>query len=282
MTVMRRNRMMLGMAAVAAAILIVPTSAFAKGGPGGGGGGGGGGGEETVANSLSVPALYVGAANPSGLTCNGDYRTPTGTPLTGYPVAGYYYVQGTHSWQAGCLENQTTATVTAAWGDNLGGDAKLKVGSPIRVEMGLNAGDQGLAGFTVVKLEPALLDRVSAYGTEALLSGDPAAYAANPQPSLETRVWDVAAHLKIYPAGSPGSPIFDGPAGAEINSTGRVVYGYNLRVTATGQYVIEYTFPNVTITTANRGTVSADGHTVMFTITVGSGGGGGGGKGRNK
>ena len=275
---MRRNRKMIAIAALSAAILIAPASAFAAGGPGGGGGGGGGGGEETTSNSLSVPALYVGAANPSGLTCDNTYRVPTGEPLTGYTVPGYYYVQGTHSWQAACLDNQTTATVTAAWGDNLGGDAKLKVGSPIRVEMGLNAGDKGMVGFTVVKLQPELLDRVSAYGTEA--TGTTGAFTSNPQALAETRVWDVGAWLKIYPVGSPTATIVNGPAGAEINATGRVVYGYNLRVTAAGQYVIEYTFPNVSITSANRGDVSADSHTVTFTITVNAGGGGGGGKGR--
>ncbi len=87
-------------------------------------------------------------------------------------MEGYYYVQGVHSWQAGCIENQPSATVTAAWGDNLTGDASLKAGSPIRVEMGLDAGPVGLTGFTVVKLEPLELDRLSAYGTKAIVTVD--------------------------------------------------------------------------------------------------------------
>ncbi len=271
---MRRSRLLYGIAAVATAILIVPGSAYAKGGAGGGGGG------ETVANSLSVPALYVGASNPSGLTCDGTYKVPTGDPRTGFPVEGYFYVQGTHSWQAGCLQNVPTASAAAAWGDNLTGTAKLKVGSPIRVEMGLDAGSQGLTGFDVIKLEPAQLDRLSAYGTKALVTVDPVTqattFASNPVVSTETRVWDVGAHLKIYNEATPAAPIFDGPAAAEINATGRVVYGYNLRVTAAGRYVIEYTFPNVTVTGADAGTVV--GSTVSLTITVTGGGGGGGRK----
>lgn len=258
-----------------AVALLAPTAASAAGrggglgggqGNGGGGapGGGGGGGEETVANNLSVPAIFIGA-NPFGLTCDGTNVDPTGTPLTGYSVPGSYYVQGLHTWRAACT-TATTASVAAAWGDNLSGDAKLKVGSPIRVEMGLDAGQQNMAGYTVVKLEPDELDRVSPYGTNADGSGWLAAYP-------ETRVWTAGAWLKIYPEGSPTAPIVNEAATAEINATGRVVYGYNLRVTAPGSYVIEFTAPNVTITGADAGTVV--GNTVSLTIQVTGGGGGG-------
>ncbi len=80
--------------------------------------------------------------------------------------------------------------------------------------------------------------------------------------------------------------VVDEPAGAEINATGRVVYGYNLRVMTAGEYVIEYTFPDVDIEATDAGTVTKvlaeDGTTVLesmvsLTITVGGGGGGGGG-----
>jgi hypothetical protein len=283
MSTHRSSRVLLGLVGAATvAALVVPGTAFAKGTPGGGGGGGGGG-EEITANSLSVPAIYVGAANPSGLSCDGTYRVPTGVPQTGYPVEGYYYVQGVHSWQAGCLEAAPAATVTAAWGDNLAGDAMMKVGSPIRVEMGLNAGAQGLTGFTVVKLQPDELDRLSAYGTKAVVTLDPVTgelmtYESVPALSTETRVWAAGAHLKIYPEGHPEAAIVDGTASAEINATGRVVYGYNLRVPSVGNYVIEYTFPNVTITGVNKGAVTPNalGDMVSLTITVGGGGGGGG------
>ncbi len=52
----------------------------------------------------------------------------------------------------------------------------------------------------------------------------------------------------------PGANISQA-ATAEINATGRVVYGYNLRVTAAGVYTITFTFPNVTISGADAGTV---------------------------
>ena len=69
----------------------------------------------------------------------------------------------------GLLDTRRPWTVTAEWGDNLSGDAKLKVGSPIRVELGLfDYTGAPMQGYTVVKLEPAALDRESAYGTLAV------------------------------------------------------------------------------------------------------------------
>jgi hypothetical protein len=68
-------------------------------------------------------------------------------------------VQGLNKWQAQCY-TATAATVSAAWGDNLTGDAKLSVGSPIRVELGLFDAELSvplLEGYTVVKLDPNAL-----------------------------------------------------------------------------------------------------------------------------
>lgn len=260
------------MMAVLVTILLVPAAALAGRG-GGGKGGGGGPGEETTANSLSVPALFVGV-NPYGLTCDGSFVDPTGDGLTGYSIdpTVAYYVQGVHTWQAGCDDGLTSATAVADWGDNLTGDAALKVGSPIRVEIGLNAGAQNLTGYTVYKLEPEQLDRVSPYGTPADLSGKNTAYP-------ETRVWTQGAWLKIYPKGAPESAVVDDYATAEVNSTGRIVYGYNLRVGETGTYVIEFTAPNVTITSTDFGLLTTVGNGTMDTleIEVGTRGGGGGG-----
>lgn len=273
MTARMGSRMLRGLVGtLAVAVLIVPTAA-AKGGPGGGGDDG----EETATHSLSVPALFIGT-NPSGLTCDGVARYPDGqVPKTGYELPGYYYVQGENTWQASCDDGLETATASAAWGDNLGGDAKLKVGSPIRVEIGLLATTpEGFTGWDVVKLEPSELDRVSAYGTLAV--GDITSGFTS-QPVLtypETRVWDQAAMLKIWKVGSEDTPLVDDAAGSEINATGRVVYGYNLRVTSMGDYVIQYTFPGVTVTGTDIG--SYDVHTATLPITVIGGGGGGGRK----
>lgn len=248
-------------------------------GPGGGGGGGGGGhdGGETTTNNLSVPTIMIGGGF-TGVTCPGGLVYPTGSPLTGYEIGGYYYVQGVHKWQAECA-TATSATATAEWGDNLAGDASLKVGSPIRVELGL-FDDTGLQmqGFNVVKLEPSKLDRESVYGAIATSDGTGGYFAT--AVILPARIFDggVTFSIKNVATGAyvvqPGS----NPT-AEINATGKVVYGYNLRVSATGQYEITFVIPNVDITGVDVGSYVSDllgPDTVTLIIEVGSGGGGGG------
>ncbi len=86
-----------------------------------------------AAQNLSVPAILVG---PLGtLVCGTSDLAPsalvppTGTPLTGYEVPGYYWVQKVHTWQAQCF-NALEASVFGAWGDNLSGDAKLSRAAP--------------------------------------------------------------------------------------------------------------------------------------------------------
>ena len=265
--------------AMTLAMLLTTAPAFAAGGGKGGGGGGGGG--ETVANNLSVPAILIGSGAPTLNFACGASVAPTGTPLTGYPIdtSAYYYVQGLNKWQASCM-TATSATVNAEWGDNLTGDAKLKTNSPIRVEMGLlETVPTAMTGYTVDKLDPNALDRVSAYGTKAL---GPVAtgFSGNPiTPYPEVRVWTSGATLKIYNKVT-GAVVFNGAATAEINSTGRIVYGYNLRVTTAGTYVIEFTAPNVSINSTDGGTIS--GNTVTLEIVVNSSAAGGGGKGHNR
>lgn len=258
-------------AAVAMSALVVPTAVAAGRG---GGGSGGGGVVETASNSLSVPAVFVGT-NPFSLTCDGTSAAPSGDPSTGFELPGYFYVQGVNTWQAGCVEGYDAATARAEWGDNLSGDAKLKVGSPIRVEVGLLA-DQAvpeMTGWSVVKLNESQLDRVSPYGTEATPTDT--GYVSQPvTPYPETRVWAKDATLTIWKVGAEETPVYSGTAGAEINATGRVVYGYNLRVSSAGDYVIRYTFPGVTISGSDAGTY--EGGTVTLPITVSPGGGGGG------
>ncbi len=265
--------------ALAVAALMVPgAAAKGPGGGGGHGGGGGGGGTGEVApNSLSVPAVFVGGTNPYGLTCDGSsFSVPTGDPYTGYTLEGYYYVQGVNSWQATC-DYAGSATVSAEWGDNLGGDARLKTGSPIRVEVGLfDKAPNAYTGWDVVKLEPAQLDRVSPYGT--LAAATETGYVSTPRsPFGETRVWATGASLSIVNADT-GVPVYVGAATAEVNSTGRVVYGYNLRVPAAGDYTITFAFPNVTIEDTDLGDIGPNGDSVSFTVTVTPGGGKGGGK----
>jgi hypothetical protein len=89
-------------------------------------------------------------------------------------------------------------------------------------------------------------------------------------------VHDPDATLKIVRV-VDGSVAFEGPAGGEINATGKIVYGYNLRVAEPGTYGITYTLPNVTLDGCDAGTCS--GSVAYLEIEVVGGGGGGGGKG---
>ena len=278
--------------AVTAVLAIVPVaSAAGPGGPGGGsgGGGGGGGGHETTAtNNLSVPTIMI-SGGFTGVTCGTAVESPsalvfpTGTPLSGYSIdpAAYYYVQGIHKWQAQCY-TATAATGTAAWGDNLSGDAKLQVGKPIRVELGLfdSMGVQ-MDGFTVVKLEPDKLDRESAYGTLATIDDDGLTYHATATTISPVRVFDGAVTFSIKNVATGAYVVQPGSnPTAEINAGGAVVYGYNLRVATAGEYEITFTIPSVTITGVDAGTFTPDPlgpDTVTLVINVIAGGGGGGG-----
>lgn len=277
---MNKKRLVTALIVATLMLALVPGIAIAKG-PGGGGGH-----ETTVTNNLSVPTLMIGGGF-TGVTCmpwgSSSYRMPpSGNPLTGYEIepTAYYYVQGVHKWQAECY-TVGSAVATAEWGDNLSGDAKLKVGSPIRVELGLFNADPTIPemyGFTVVKLEPSKLDRESAYGTIATSDGMGGYFAT--EEILPARVYDAGVTFSIrnIATGAYVVPLGSNPT-AEINATGKVVYGYNLRVTQTGQYEITFVLPSVDITGVDAGSYIYDPlgpDTVTLIITVISGGGGGG------
>ncbi|MBT1004193.1 hypothetical protein KIH31_16525 [Paenarthrobacter sp. DKR-5] len=261
------QKVLAGMAGVAAAaaMALVPASAFAAGpgaGHGGGGGGGGGGGETTASNNLSVPAVFIGSAG-FGLT-DPALQPPTGTPSTGYEIdpTAYYYVQGKNKWQAEYTV-QSTDTATVKWGDNLSGSASLKAGHPVRVEMGLTSDTQtSMLGYTVVKLQPSLLDRNSAYGTLASPDGN-GGYTASDQ-AMPARVWVAGASVTIT---GPNGTVTAGMPG-EINATGAVVFGYNWRPSEPGTYQLKFQVPEGTVSFSNP----AD---AVKTVTVTSGGGGG-------
>ena len=256
--------------------------AFAKGKPGGNPGG------ETAAQNLSVPVILVG---PLGTLVCGASDTapsalvpPTGTPLTGYEVPGYYWVQKVHTWQAQCF-NANAASVFGNWGDNLEGDASLKVGSPIRVELVLtNMGSSPvtLQGYTVIKLEPSKLDRLSAYGHNAGTPGT--GFTAFPV-DFGPAEWLVHNQGITFSVQNKDTGVYAVPPGtnptAEINATGKVVYGYNLRVETAGNYRIQFTStPTVMFTgqdAANGGQIDANNVWIDIVVSPGGGGGGGGG-----
>jgi hypothetical protein len=186
---------------------------------------------------------------------------------------GYYFVQRDAAWQAPC-RTLTETNAIGAWGDNLAGDAILKVGSPIRVELVLwNATTEsdGKQGYKVIKLEPAELDRVSDYGHLAV--DNAGTWEAAPS-DVGAIVHDPAATLKIVRI-VDGSVAYEGIAGAEINATGKIVYGHNLRVGEPGMYRITYTLPNVTLNGCEEGAAVCVGHEAYLDIEVVAGGGGG-------
>jgi hypothetical protein len=243
---------------------------------------------ETATNNLSVPLWVTSDGDsiviPGNATCSTSSSPtklvpPTGTPISGYPIdpLAYYFVQGIHKWQAPCAtwdqKNNGLVEVTAAWGDNLAGDAKLKVGSPIRVELVLTQDSTVTQqGYTVVKLEPSALDRESLYGT--LATDDSTGFSATPTDFVPL-VYDIQARLTIT-GPDPNWKVVEA-ATAEINATGKVVYGYNLRVPSAGTYQITYTLPNVDIVSADAGNCEKDTCTLFITVTAGGGNGGGGG-----
>jgi len=274
--------------AAGALTLAAGGTAFGKG-PGSGGGGGGGGPPTSEASqNLSVPAILVGSLGT--LVCGASDLTPsvlvppTGTPLTGYEVPGYYWVQKVHTWQAQCFNAAVgTVSVFGGWGDNLTGDASLKTGSPIRVELVLtnttdfSATTPIMQGYNVIKLEPSKLDRESAYGHLAAYNEQTLSYDDIPV-DVGQASWVVHDKFMMLSVEHVASGTFPVPLQAlapEINATGKIVYGYNLRVAAAGTYRIRYYAPSVTFTGVDAGTF--DDNNAYLDIVVGGGGGGGGG-----
>ncbi len=283
----RRSRlsMAIGIAGVVMVAAMSGSALAAKGVPGKPGGGGGGKpGGETAAQNLSVPTIMIGGS-AGGLVCGtpdapSALVPPTGTPLTGYEVPGYFWVQKVHTWQAQCF-NDVEAVAFGAWGDNLAGDAKLKVGSPIRVEIVLqNLTDYSatiptLKGYDVIKLEPSKLDRESAYGHNA---GTPT-FTDFPV-DLGSASWLVHDAGITFSVLNTDTGVYAVPPGtsptAEINATGKVVYGYNLRVGVAGPYRIQFTSsPLVQFNGVDAGG-QIDANNVYIDINVVTGGKGGG------
>jgi hypothetical protein len=127
----------------------------------------------------------------------------------------------------------------------------------------------------VEKLELTELDRVSDYGHRA--GGDVGAFYPVAQ-DLGAIVHDPLARLKVEKLdanGEPVSTVYDQPAGGEINATGKIIYGYGLRVTEGGTYRLTYSFTNVNITGCEQPAADCGGLTASLDILVAGGGGGG-------
>jgi hypothetical protein len=240
------------------------------------------GDDEEGANNLSVPAIFVPdtGGSPFAGTCTADDDSQDPTGEMGVIVDGLlehqdYYVQGVASWQSDCeTAADDTLTVAAEWGDNLT-NAPLRAGTPIRTEIGFLADPAGypMPGYIVEKLDPTLLDRVSHYGT----------LGTEVDPFPEVRVWNSGVTLDIRGVTTTGQAIVVADAiayTAEVNSTGRVVYGFNWQKPTAGEYTITVHAPTVALGTTDAGTlVDTDGDgafdSVALDVTVGNKGGGG-------
>jgi len=231
--------------------------------------------ESGLGNNLSVPTIFVPSVGVGSQVCTDADDTVLPDPEAVSTTFPGYWVQGEATWQADCaVAPDNTVSATAAWGDNLAGMASLAVGHPVRVELALlaDAAAYSMTGFGVEKLQPELLDRVSAYGTND---------GSGVTPYPEVGVWNAGVTLTITGPSSVSVPF-----GAELNSAGRVVFGYNWRPTAAGTYTIQATVPTVTLVGTDVGSFTS--HTTTITVEVtsspggssgsgGSGGSGGGG-----
>lgn len=242
---------------------------------------------EVAANNLSVPTLFVPdtTGSPFAGMCTTDYDDsrdplgPMGVDLDGDGTPDEhldYYVQGVATWQADCdVLAVDILTVGAEWGDNLT-SAPLKAGTPVRVEIGFFADPAAypMPGYVVEKLDPSLLDRESHYGT---LGTEVAAFP-------EVRVWNSGVTLDIRSKDGTAIVADNVLYTAEVNSTGRVVYGFNWQKPLSGEYTLTVTTNGIALGTTDAGTlVDTDSDDVFdaveLDVTIGNKGGGGGGKG---
>jgi hypothetical protein len=235
--------------------------------------------QEETGNNLSFATKFVpNAANAPALRldCSATPTSPSGPYCTQYP--GYWCQKTLAEWQAACIEGGGTTTVTAVWGSNLLGDAPLKAGRPIRVEMVLTeSGGSAGKGYIVTKLTPELEDSLATYGTDGA------------EQNTDYVVFDDGAQLKIEAcvdtscSSTTGNAIYDGAFSAEINSLGKVVYGYNwgtagkASAAQPGIYKLTFTANGTTIDSAPGAQVCTVGNCtfVIINVTQSSGGGGG-------
>jgi hypothetical protein len=264
---MKTNKLNLAMALTLGAAMVTSV-AFAKGKP-----------TVELGNNLSFAAKIVGGGGPTlRATCSTTPTPPYGPQSTLYP--GYWLQKTEAVWQAACDNTATTADVTATWGANLLGDASLKAGRPIRVEMTLteSGGTVDNPGYVVVNLTPTLDDRLSTYGTNGT------------QQFTNYTVYDNGAKLRIEQCTDeactpPLTTILpEAIATAELNSLGNIVYGYNwgtkgkTNAPAAGIYKLTFTAKNTTIVSAPLAQTCPAGENCTYVIINVTPGGSGGGK----
>lgn len=248
---------------------VVPL-AFAKGPP-----------AAELGNNLSFAAKLVPGGGPAlRLPCAETASDPSGPRCTLFP--GYWCQKTEAVWQAACTTAAADGStlVSAGWGANLLGDASIKAGRPIRVEMVLTeSGGPTAQGYVVTKLTDEL-DRLATYGTNGTIQ------------NTNYTVFDAGATLKIETCANASCEV---PTGTilpetiftpEINSLGNIVYGYNWgtkgkkSAPSAGIYKLTFSANGTTLANAPGAQMCSpeDNCTyVIITVSSAAGGGGGGG-----
>ena len=123
----------------------------------------------------------------------------------------------------------------------------------------------------MIKLQPSQLDRLSAYGH--LAGGDATLGWEDIPIDVGQASWvvhDAGMQFSVQNLGTGAFVVPLEPIAPEINATGKIVYGYNLRVSAAGKYRIQFnSSPAVTFTGVDAG--AFDANNVYIDITVGAG-----------
>lgn len=249
--------------ALASASLLPAASASAQG-PGGGG-------EETATNNLSFPVIWAGGDQ---LVIPGIYEKPELSksvpyhdPETETTIQVYPQGDPENTWQA---QNEASLMPVEVdeidWGDNL--EAKsLTLGKPVRVETTLlkNLGlGEEMKGFKMVSLEGEKREEVFATTGEEYESEQATIYSAcarltiqrllisREDPYLYLLKWDAATgewtgEELISPAVFNGGAWAGGEGtgySAEVNGSGKAIYGYNWLTSGlqAGDYRITFSF----------------------------------------
>ncbi|MHB1570130.1 MAG: hypothetical protein ACYC0H_13125 [Solirubrobacteraceae bacterium] len=246
---LRRRTRLIPVVIAALAVAGFPASALAAHG-------GGGGGETTATNNLSVPTIW---SDGVGLTVPGTYGT------TLYDGATFTTADGTTVWANGDPLNQWQAEnvfgVTGTpvnvsqldWGDSLESKS-FSLGKPIRVETSLIEDNlpATMTGYTM--LSNGLTKDQEKFGNDKTTYTTNSAYVysacarltiqrleiSRTDPAVSRMVWDPAGH-QWTGAGLVASPIVNQPDAAELNGSGKAIYGYNWTSTdVAGDYRVTF------------------------------------------
>ena len=266
--------------------------------------------DEGLGNNLSVPVVFSEGIGITGLSV-----TAGGAPNYGNtglrPVQSenlvvdglpYFYIanvsdctwpdgtkaycqKGLNAWQAQWLDGSTALQhASATWGDNIINQS-LKTSSPIRVEVSLNDLTSGtLRGFNMQVVsgsgstEVQGTNGVTAAMTPTIYSVVPHLIVSKLDASGGNTVGDPLVDKRVIDA--LGAEESSGNFAAEVNVGGRIVFGYNLRVSEAGWYRVAFVLDG----SVSNGLVSANRNVVMDAVTntvteEESGGSGGSGTG---